>query len=230
MWGSGQIRRHARTVKHLLFLGLHVGSGPGTAGLILSFGGGTRSTAQPCRKLLRTSGGYDRAHDRFYDRVHDFAHAALRTSLSFGPKTVFLVDVLVINVAHVPDLRCHLIPLPTLIKSGHAFEARPTEIIVRLKSERSIISPLSGTLFGFYGYRVDSRNGSAVLAPGQSPNKSAINIIDCHCAAGHSREVLLPKTTERQGIVIEGELQEQGVLHGEGSSQGHQTVHAHTSR
>ena len=123
----------------------------------------------------------------------------------------FLVDVLLTNVAHVPDLRYHLFSLPTLIKNGHLFEVRPTDIIVRLKSERSIVFPLSGTLFSLYGYRVDSSstaNACVVLAPGKPPNKSSININDFHCAAGHSHEVLLRKNAEQQGIALEGELQE----------------------
>ena len=49
--------------------------------------------------------------------------------------------------------------LPTLIKNGQVFEGRPTEIIVRLKSERSISFPLSRTLSSLYDYRVDSSSG-----------------------------------------------------------------------
>ena len=40
------------------------------------------------------------------------------------------------------------------------------------------------------------------------PNKPAIDINDYHCAAGHSHEVLLRKTAEQQGIVLEGKLLE----------------------
>ena len=52
-----------------------------------------------------------------------------------------LVQVLMTNVAHVPDLRYHLFSLPTLVKNGHTFEGRPSGIVVRLKSERSIVFP-----------------------------------------------------------------------------------------
>ena len=80
------------------------------------------------------------------------------------------MNVLLINDGHVPDLRYQLLSLPTLIKNGHAFEGRPTGVIVRLKSERSIVFPLSGTLFRLYGYRVDSSSSNKkscdVLAPG----------------------------------------------------------------
>ena len=73
-------------------------------------------------------------------------------------------------------------------------------------------------------------NACAVLAPGQPPNNSTINISDFHCAAGYSHEVLLHKTAEQQGIVLEGGAAGvQRVLHGEGSSQGHLAVNAHTS-
>ena len=121
-----------------------------------------------------------------------------------------LVQVLLTNVAHVPDLRYHLFSLPTLVKNGHTFEGRPSGIVVRLKSEKSIVFPLSGNLYSLYGYRIDERgeNACAVLAPGQQPNKSAIDINDYHCAAGHSHEVLLRKTAEQQGIALEGNLLE----------------------
>ena len=45
-----------------------------------------------------------------------------------------LVQVLLTNVAYVPDLRYHLFSLPTLDKNGHTFEGRPLGIVVRLKS------------------------------------------------------------------------------------------------
>jgi len=122
-----------------------------------------------------------------------------------------LVQVLLTNVAHVPDLRYHLFSLPTLVKNGHTFEGRPSGIVVRLKSERSIVFPLSGNLYSLYGYRIDSSSGEnacAVLAPGQQPKKPVIDINDYHCSAGHSHEVLLRKTAEQQGIVLEGNLLE----------------------
>ena len=50
-----------------------------------------------------------------------------------------LVDVLLTNVAHVPDLRYNLFSLPTLIKNGHAFEGRPTGVIVGFKSKSLIM-------------------------------------------------------------------------------------------
>ena len=45
-------------------------------------------------------------------------------------------------------------------------------------------------------------------APGQLPKKPAIDINDYHCAAGHSHVVLLRKTAEQQGFVLEGKLLE----------------------
>ena len=122
-----------------------------------------------------------------------------------------LVQLLLTNVAHVPDLRYHLFSLPTLVKNGHTLEGRPTGIVVKLKSERSIVFPFTGTLYSLYGYRVDCstrENACAVLAPGQLPSKTVVDINDYHCAAGHSHEVLLRKTAEKQGIVLEGKLLE----------------------
>ena len=84
-----------------------------------------------------------------------------------------------------------------MIKNGRAFEGRPTGVIRRLKSERSIVFPLGGTLFSLHRNRVHSgsrENAYDVLAPRQSPHNSAININDLHCTAGRSHEVLLRKT------------------------------------
>ena len=93
--------------------------------------------------------------------------------------------------------------------------------------------PLSGTLYSLYGYRVDcitTENACAVLAPGQLPNKTVVDIIEYHCETGHSHQVLqlpnktvvdineyhcearhshqvlLRKTAEQQGVVLDGKL------------------------
>ena len=71
--------------------------------------------------------------------------------------------------------------------------------------------PLTGTLYSLYRYRVDCstrENACAVLGPGQLPKKPAVNINDYRCAAGHSIKILLRKTAEKQGIVLEGNLLE----------------------
>ena len=86
---------------------------------------------------------------------------------------------LLTNVAHLPDhLRYHLFSLPALVKNGHNFEGCPMGVVVRLKSERSIVFPQSGTLYSLYGYRVNRscrENTCAVLIPGQVPDRFAIN-------------------------------------------------------
>ena len=97
------------------------------------------------------------------------------------------------------------------MKHGHTFEGRPARIVVKLKSERSIVFPLTKNLYSRYGYRADcSTRGDAcaVLAPGKLPNKPVVNINDYHGAAGHSHEALLRKTAEQQGVVLEGKLLE----------------------
>ena len=97
------------------------------------------------------------------------------------------------------------------MKHGHTFEGRSAGIAVKLKSERPIVFPLTGNLYSLYGYRVDCstrRDARAALAPGKLPNKPVVNINDYHCATGHSREALLRKTAEQQGVVLEGKLLE----------------------
>ena len=97
------------------------------------------------------------------------------------------------------------------MKNGHTFELRSAGVVVNLKSERSIVFPLTGNLYSLYVYRVDcSTRGDActVLAPGKLPNKPVVNINDYHCAAGHSHDALLRKAAEQQRVVVEGKLLE----------------------
>ena len=141
------------------------------------------------------------------------ADGSTRTMEGYGDINIVfgLVRVTLTNVAHVPDLRYHLFPLPTLVKHGHTFEGRPAGIVVNLKSKHSIVFPLTGNLYSLYGYRVAcSTRGDdcAVLTPGKLPNKPAANINDYHCAARHSHEALLRKTAEQQGVVLERRLLE----------------------
>ena len=85
-----------------------------------------------------------------------------------------LVQVLITNVAHVPNLRYHLLFLPTFVKNGHTSERLPTRVVIRLSPERSILFPSSGTLYSLYGYRGHRscrENTCTVLAPGQLPHK-----------------------------------------------------------
>ena len=62
-------------------------------------------------------------------------------------------------------------------------------------------------------------------------NKPTIDINNYHCAAGHSHEVLLRKTAEQQGIVLEVKVLEyRGCSMAKGFRKDYQDVHAHTSR
>ena len=76
-------------------------------------------------------------------------------------------------------------------------------IVVKLKSERSNLVPLSGNLYSLHGYRVDCStrgNACAVLAPGKLPNKPVVDLNDYHCTPSLDRGA--------QGIVLEGKLLE----------------------
>lgn len=76
------------------------------------------------------------------------------------------MNVLLTNVEHVLDLRYNLFSLPTLTKNGHICEGYPTGVVVRPKSERSIVFMLSETLFSLqlYSYKIDSSSrGKSVL-------------------------------------------------------------------
>ena len=121
------------------------------------------------------------------------------------------MQVFLTNVAHVPYLHYHLFSLPTLFKNGRTFEGRPTGVVAKLWSERTIVLPLSRTLYSHYGYRVNCSSREDVcdvLAPGQLPKNPAIDINNYQCATGHSHEVLLCKTADQQEIVLEGKLLE----------------------
>ena len=67
-------------------------------------------------------------------------------NLSFGPGTG-LVQVLLADVAHVSDLRYNFFSEPTLVMNGHTFEGRTTGLVVKLKSESSIVFPVSENLY-----------------------------------------------------------------------------------
>ena len=83
------------------------------------------------------------------------------------------VQVTLTNIAHVTNLRYHLFPPPTLVKHGHTFEGHPARIVVKLKSARSIVFLLTGTLYSLYGYRVDcSTRGDACADPRKTDKKS----------------------------------------------------------
>ena len=137
------------------------------------------------------------------------------------------------NVAYVSDLRYRLSSLPTLIENGHAFEEGPIEIIVRLKSEGTIVFPLSMTSFSLYGYRVDSssRQRTPVVYWPQGNRQTSLPLASPTSIALLDTRGSIPKDRgaardhPRRGVAGV-----QGVLHGAGSSQGHQAVHAHTNR
>ena len=82
-----------------------------------------------------------------------FADGSTRTIEGYGDiNFVFrsgngLVRVMLRNFAHVPDIRYHLFSLPILVKHGHTFEGLPAGIVVKLKSERSIVfcTPFTAT-------------------------------------------------------------------------------------
>ena len=118
------------------------------------------------------------------------------------------VRVTLTNVAHVPDLPYHLFSLPTLVNSGPSFEGRSAGIVVKIKSERLIVFPLTGNLCSLFWLPGTEEDACAVLAPGKLLNKPVVNMNDYHCAAGHSHESLLSKTAQQQGIVLEGKLLE----------------------
>ena len=83
-----------------------------------------------CKLKLRIADGSTRSIEGYGD-----IHFVFRSANG-------LVQVLLTNVAHVPDLRYHLFSRPTLVKNGQTFEGQPTGIVVKLKSKRSIVVPL----------------------------------------------------------------------------------------
>ena len=122
-----------------------------------------------------------------------------------------LVHELKTNVVHLPDICHHLFSLPSLIANGHTFEGRTTGVVIRLSSERLIVFPLSGTLCRHEGYRIDCssrEHACLVLGSGQLHNNAVVDINDFHCATGYFHKILLRKTPQPQGIVLEGELPE----------------------
>lgn len=123
----------------------------------------------------------------------------------------------------------------------------PRFVFVILKSERSIICPLSMILlsrYGYrisrYGYRIDSNmreKAGVVLSSGKRLNSSEISISNLHCAARHCHEVLLGKTAAMEGLDPEGGNMEcKGLLEckacsiATGIQQTYHTIHVSTGR
>lgn len=57
-------------------------------------------------------------------------------------------------VAHIPQLRHHLVSASALAKKGHNFCSRPGGLLNNLKSSKSIMLPLVGKLYTVYARRL----------------------------------------------------------------------------
>ena len=113
-------------------------------------------------------------------------------AFSFGPEIIWWTCCWQ-TLRNYPIFALPPVLAAKFIENRPGFDGRPTSVVVTLTIERSVVFPLSGTLFGLYGYNVGSRSGEhtcAVLAQGELHKKSTINISDFHCLAGHAHEVL----------------------------------------
>ena len=104
------------------------------------------------------------------------------------------------------NLPHHLFSLSTLVKHGHAFGGRSSRVADRLKSELyiypvSVVWNLVQPSLRLPGRLQQKGKGSSCIRPEVTLlNKSAINIDDFRCSAGHSYEVLLRETAQRQRL------------------------------
>ena len=123
----------------------------------------------------------------------------LRLSLRSGEG---VVCVTLMDIAHVPGLSRHLIPLRRIVDAGNKCIGTREDIrIVFAKSGDELFAPSYGHLNGLFGYRTDAsreEKAHAVIAPWVIPTPStASSINDFHCSHGHMHEDLLRKTASR---------------------------------
>ena len=80
------------------------------------------------------------------------------------------VCVTLMNIAHVPGLSHHLLPLRRIADAGNKYIGTRDDIrIVFAKSGDELFGPSCGQLNGLFGYRTDrcsEENVHAVIAPG----------------------------------------------------------------
>lgn len=112
-------------------------------------------------------------------------------------------------MSHLPY---HFVSITALIGRGHTSEGGPREILAKLTTTQIILFPLVGKLHTLNDFRPGSitKCACAVISTGRMPPNftGIVDTNDFHCALGHFHEVLLRKTAEYQGVILEGMLHE----------------------
>ena len=122
-----------------------------------------------------------------------------------------VVCVMLMNVAHVPDLSRHLLSLRRIADAGNKYMCTREGIrIVFVKSGEELFAPSYGQLNGIFGCRTDRSSEEkvhAVIAPGARLTPStAADINGFHCFHCHMHEDLLRKTAKQVGVKLQGQL------------------------
>ena len=88
------------------------------------------------------------------------------------------------------------------MKNGHTFERPPTGIIVKLKSERSIVFPLTVNLYSRHGYWVacwTKGKACGALAPAKQPTIPVVDMTNHNCETGSPPRYYSAKTWSSKG-------------------------------
>ena len=118
------------------------------------------------------------------------------------------------DVEHYPLLSYNLISLPSLAPKGHTYAGDKDGVTLKLKGGKIVHFRLIGKVCRQNGNRPEAKGrvvdtACAVIARGQAKapiTPTGTNTF--HCTYGHTHEVPIKKTAEKQGVNLSGELHE----------------------
>ena len=108
------------------------------------------------------------------------------------------------EVAYVPKLSYHLLPLSKAVEQGHKYIGDKNGLIMMLKFGEKLLVPNVGNIYLTYGYRSESdvEQACAVIAPGLLPT-IGVDINHDHRTTAHTHPRLLRATAEQQGVKLD---------------------------
>ena len=113
------------------------------------------------------------------------------------------VQVVLLNVTHVPLLGYNLLLLKKMADRDHKYVGEKKGVALHLKNGKIFFGPSVGNLKYFSGFRrpLDSSSfGLATIALGKIPSVSPVDTNSFHTSHGHVHEKLLRSTGEADGM------------------------------
>ena len=133
--------------------------------------------------------------------------------LTFRSTSSGNVPVLLRDIAHVPKLNYHLLPLRAVAYNGYTYTGTKEGVTVCFSTGDTLLFPSVGRLNFLYAYRpglLFDETANATIAPGLSLSNrdTPVGINDFHLAHAHAHGGALRKTAKQMGVTLEGKLYE----------------------